>query len=67
MMRDFYPEHSHPPVAPAGFSVMLKVDVADAWYNRAVEAGCTAVMPVADMFWGRSFGVLWAINGPLKK
>jgi uncharacterized glyoxalase superfamily protein PhnB len=74
MMSDYYPEHGHAPVAPAGFSVMLKVDDADAWYNRAVEAGCTAIMPVADMFWGDRygqlkdlFGVIWAINGPLKK
>jgi uncharacterized glyoxalase superfamily protein PhnB len=31
MMSDFYPEHGHPVVAPAGFNVMLKVDDADAW------------------------------------
>ena len=31
---------------------MLPVDDVDAWYDRAVKAGCTAVMPPADMFWG---------------
>lgn len=74
MMSDCYPEHGHPWVAPAGFSVMLKVDDADAWYDRAVGAGCTAIMPVANMFWGDRygqlkdpFGVIWAVNGPLKK
>jgi PhnB protein len=74
MLSDFYPEHGHPPVPPAGFSVMLKVDDADAWYNRAVDAGATTVMPLDNMFWGDRygqlkdpFGVIWAINGPLKK
>ena len=74
MLSDFYPEHGHPPVAPAGFSVMLKVNDADAWYNRAVDAGATAIMPLDNMFWGDRygqlkdpFGVIWAINGPLKK
>lgn len=74
MLSDFYPEHGHPPVAPAGFSVMLKVNDADAWYKRAVDAGCTPIMPLENMFWGDRygqlkdpFGVIWAINGPLKK
>lgn len=74
MLSDFYPEHGHPPVPHAGFSVMLKVDDADAWYNRAVDAGATAIMPLDNMFWGDRygqlkdpFGVIWAINGPLKK
>ena len=42
--------------------------------DRAIKAGCTAVMPPADMFWGDRygqlkdpFGVIWAMNGPVKK
>jgi PhnB protein len=73
MMSDAYPEHGHPLKEPAAFSVMLKVDDADAWYDRAIAAGCTAIMPPADMFWGDRygqledpFGVLWAVNGPVK-
>jgi PhnB protein len=73
MMSDAYPEHGHALQAPAAFSVMLKVDDADAWYDRAIAAGCTAVMPPADMFWGDRygqlkdpFGIIWAINGPVK-
>jgi PhnB protein len=73
MFSDFYPEHGHSPVAPAAFNIMLKVDDADAWYDRAIAAGCTPKMPVANMFWGDRygqvqdpFGVTWAINGPLK-
>jgi PhnB protein len=73
MLGDFYPEHGHPVVSPAAFNIMLKVDDADAWYDRAISAGCTSKMPVANMFWGDRygqvqdpFGVLWAFNGPLK-
>lgn len=74
MISDFYPEQGFSPVAPAGFSIMLKVDDADAWFDRAVTAGCSTVMKVENMFWGDRygqlrdpFGVLWAINGPVKK
>jgi PhnB protein len=74
MMSDAYPEHGHPLKEPAAFNIMLPVQDVDAWYNRAVEAGCSAIMPPADMFWGDRygqlkdpFGVTWAINGPIKK
>ena len=74
MLGDFYPEHGHPVVAPAAFNITLTVDDTDAWFDRAVAAGCTPKMPVADMFWGDRygqvqdpFGVIWAINGPVKK
>jgi PhnB protein len=40
----------------------------DASYQRAVDAGATAVMPPADMFWGDRYGVLtdpWGHNWSL--
>jgi PhnB protein len=74
MLSDAYPEHGHPLKEPAAFNITLPVADVDAWYDRAIKAGCTAVMPPADMFWGDRygqlkdpFGVLWAINGPIKK
>jgi uncharacterized glyoxalase superfamily protein PhnB len=74
MLSDAYPEHGHPLTAPASFNLTLQVGDTDSWFNRAVEAGCTAVMPAQDMFWGERygqlkdpFGILWAINGPIKK
>ena len=74
MLSDPYPEQGCALEAPAAFSIMLPVADVDAWYDRAVAAGCTAIMPPADMFWGDrygqlkdSFGVTWAINGPIKK
>jgi uncharacterized glyoxalase superfamily protein PhnB len=39
-------------------TVHLVVDDVDAVFKRAVKAGATAIMPVADMFWGDRYGVL---------
>lgn len=69
MLSDFYPEHGHGAKAPAGFTLTLMVDDADAWFDRAVKAGASPVTPVQDMFWGDRFGsvrdpfgVEWAFN-----
>jgi uncharacterized glyoxalase superfamily protein PhnB len=74
MMSDAYPEHGHPLKEPAGFNVTLPVSDVDTWYDRAIKAGCSPLMPPADMFWGDRygqlkdpFGITWAINGPVKK
>lgn len=73
MMSDCYPEHGHPYVAPAGFNLMLPVADVDAWWQRAVDAGCNGTMAPQDMFWGDRyaqckdpFGVVWAFVGPKK-
>jgi PhnB protein len=39
-------------------SVMLYTTDVDATFDRAVKAGATVEMPVADMFWGDRFGTL---------
>jgi len=74
MLSDPYPDHGHPFVPPAGFSIVLIVNDVDSWYSRAVAAGCTGTMPPQDMFWGDRFGsvkdpfgVAWSVNGPAKK
>ncbi len=36
----------------------LNVDDVDAAFKRAVKAGATPIMPVADMFWGDRYGVI---------
>ncbi|HET7086362.1 MAG TPA: VOC family protein [Rhizomicrobium sp.] len=71
MISDPYPEHGHPYVPAAGFNLMLPVQEVDAWWQRAVNAGCTPSMEPQDMFWGDRyaqardpFGVLWAFVGP---
>ena len=37
-------------------SLNIYVEDCDAVFNRAVEAGATVKMPVADMFWGDRYG-----------
>jgi uncharacterized glyoxalase superfamily protein PhnB len=39
-------------------SVFLYVPDVDTAFQRAVDAGATAIMPPADMFWGDRFGKL---------
>ena len=39
-------------------TIHLYVDDVDAFFQRAVEAGATVKMPVADMFWGDRYGVI---------
>ena len=74
MLSDPFPEYGHGLVAPQAFTLHLQVDDADLWFNRAVEAGCTVVMPIQDMFWGDRYGQLkdpygvsWSVGSPLKK
>jgi PhnB protein len=69
MLSDPFPEHCHPLQQPQGFNLTLQVKDIDAWFNRAVAAGVTVLMPVQDMFWGARycqlrdpFGVVWAMN-----
>ena len=59
---------------PRGVSRFLAVDAADRWYNRALEAGATVKMAIADQFWGDRFGEVvdpfghsWAFASPLQK
>ena len=73
MMSDPFPEHGHAYEAPKGFTMHLQVDDIDAWFKRAVDAGCEVTMPVQDMFWGDRYGqvrdpfdVLWAFGQPIK-
>jgi len=43
---------------PSTASLFLYVTDVDAAFQRAVAAGCTVSMPVADQFWGDRFGKL---------
>jgi uncharacterized glyoxalase superfamily protein PhnB len=52
-------------------TIHLYVDDADAFVARAVAAGATVRMPLADMFWGDRYGVIedpfghhWAVATP---
>jgi len=39
-------------------SINLYVESADDWFNRAVSAGATVVMPLMDAFWGDRYGMV---------
>jgi uncharacterized glyoxalase superfamily protein PhnB len=69
MLSDPYPEHGCAYEKAQGFNLHLQVDDAQAWWQRAVDAGAEGVMPVQMMFWGDlygqvrdPFGVLWAFG-----
>lgn len=73
MLADDFPEYCGGAAsgAPASVALHLQVDDADRWYARAVEAGATPVMPLADMFWGDRYGQVrdpfghtWSIGAP---
>jgi uncharacterized glyoxalase superfamily protein PhnB len=74
MMADTFPEYGSTGPAPGAVTLQLVIDDIDAWWARAVAAGCTVVTPVQEMFWGDRFGALsdpfgvaWAMNAPVKK
>lgn len=71
MLSDAFPEHGHPWVEPQGTVLHLQVDQPQAWWDRAIAAGCTQVMPMDVQFWGDRYGqlkdpydVMWSIGGP---
>jgi len=64
------------PKALGGSPVTLNLSVpdVDAAFGRAVDAGATVVMPVADQFWGDRYGLVrdpfghsWAILTPIRQ
>lgn len=61
MLNDEMPEWGcHSPLSKpgAGYLIHLYVEDVDAVFGRAVEAGATATMPVANQFWGDRYGQL---------
>ena len=75
LMNDAFLEYGgHSPESLGGTPVTLHlmVDDADAVAAKAVAAGATVVMPVADQFWGDRYGVVkdpfghhWSIATPV--
>jgi PhnB protein len=73
MLSDDFPEFTGGMKPPASVTLHLQVEDADAWWDRAVGAGCTVKMPLDDQFWGDRYGQLqdpfghsWSIGGPKK-
>ena len=58
-LADEFPEHGGlGPGSTSPVTIHLYVTDADATFGRAVEAGATVSMPLADMFWGDRYGKL---------
>jgi uncharacterized glyoxalase superfamily protein PhnB len=57
---DEFPESMKSPATLGGTPVTLHLYVrdVDAMFSRAVDAGATVLMPVADQFWGDRYGIL---------
>jgi PhnB protein len=62
---------SDPRPGPQGMHLQLVVDDGQAWWDRAIAAGCTVAMPYERQFWGDDwglmhdpFGVAWAVLQP---
>ena len=72
MLADDFPEYTgHAAGPPEGCTLHLQVTDADASFNRAVEAGATVKMELADQFWGDRYGQIedpfghrWSIGAP---
>lgn len=68
MLTDPWPEFGHGYEGHKGITLHLQVDNVDAWWKRAVDAGCEITMPLEQQFWGcrygqvkDPFGVDWSI------
>lgn len=75
MLADNFIEYGMGPVQrTASYVMQLVLADGDAWWDRAIKAGCTERMPFAVAPWGDKygqmvdpFGVTWAFNTPAKK
>lgn len=73
-ISDFFPDYGYPAVPPAAFMLHLQVEDAQAWWDRAVGAGCTIKSPIKVEFWGDiygqlidPYGVIWTIGQSVKQ
>jgi PhnB protein len=70
MLNDDFPEYGGGKLPPNSAIVLhLQVNDADAVFNRALDAGASETMPLADQFWGDRygqvqdpFGITWSIG-----
>jgi PhnB protein len=70
IFNDAFPEHGFPYLPPQAYVLHLQVDDVQAWWKRAVDAGCTVTMPLDVQFWGDRYGqlkdpydIVWSIGG----
>ena len=73
VLSDDFPEKGIPLREPQGYMLLLVLAPReiDAWWQRAIDAGCSVKIPLANQFWGDRygqltdpFGVDWALDAP---
>jgi PhnB protein len=74
MVMDSMPENGFPFQPTGSLTLQLLVDEGQAWFDRAVAAGCKVETPFQKMFWGDQWGSVsdpfqmrWAFNEPAAK
>lgn len=58
MMTDHKEEGAEPSRGLKGMHMQLVVEDGRAWWDRALAAGCTAIMPYERQFWGDDWGMV---------
>ena len=73
MLNDDFPEYGGGASPPGSLTLHLQVSDADAAWDKAIEAGASERMPLADQFWGDRYGQVtdpygftWSIGAPTK-
>ena len=72
MVMDAMPEHGFPFQPSHSYTMQMIVPDGQAWFDRAVAAGCTVASPFQKMFWGDlwgsvndPYGIHWGIDQPV--
>ncbi len=73
MLSDEFPEMGFAAPPPGAVTLHLQVDDADAWWRRALQAGASVKMEIADQFWGDRYGQVtdpfghsWSLGAAIK-
>jgi PhnB protein len=80
MLKDDFPEMSDgksmtpPSLGGTPVTIHLTVPDVDAVFQRALDAGATAVVPLEDQFWGDRYGMVedpfghhWSLGQPVRE
>jgi PhnB protein len=72
MLNDCFPEMGEPPAkGRMGYMLQIVTQDGQAFWDRAIGAGCEVIAPFETQFWGDRwsrfldpFGIDWAVNEP---
>jgi PhnB protein len=80
MLNDDFPEMSGgksmtpPSLGGTPVTIHLTVTDVDSWFQRALDAGATEIVPLEEQFWGDRYGMVadpfghhWSLGQPVKE